>query len=305
MKSKLLHIMKRQEGTATILVTIAITALLGFTALVTDVGIMYINRHQLINAVDAAALAGIQDLPNDATNAVNTANLYAQENGVDVANLTVTVENNNKITVKVQREAALFFAKLLGHQKKDVSAEATALVASVTSVTGAVPFGIERQEFVYGQLYTLKEGGGDGSNGNYGAIALGGTGSSNYEERLKYGYNEKLTVGSWIPTETGNMSNPTIRGVQYRINECSHCPYCTYDHFVRGCPRYMLIPVIDYFDNGRSDVQIVGFAAFFIESVGGTGNDCYVQGRFVQTITQGDIDINQTDYGLRAIKLIH
>jgi hypothetical protein len=40
---------------------------------------------------------------------------------------------------------------------------------AVTSVfKGIRPFAIEEQEFEFGALYTLKEGGGSGSNGNYG-----------------------------------------------------------------------------------------------------------------------------------------
>lgn len=306
MKLRILRSLKSQQGAAIVMVAVSFTALLGMTALVTDIGTMYVNRHQLINAADAAVLAGIQELPASAPDAITLAKQYGQENNVDNANLTVTVnENHHEIKVKAQREIPLFFARIWGYDKKSISAEAIAAVGPVTSAIGVVPLAIEKQEFVLGQLYTLKEGGGDGSNGNYGAVALAGTGASSYEERLKYGYEGELTVGSWVPTEPGNMSNPTISGIEYRINECPHCPQCTYDHFVRGCPRYMIIPVIDNLDIGRGEVQIVGFAAFFIEGVAGNGNECYVQGRFIQTITEGEMGINQIDYGLRSVKLTH
>lgn len=64
------------------MVAISILAILGFLALVTDVGQFYLVRNRLQAAADSAALAGAQDLAQDKsrTIAAATANDYADRN---------------------------------------------------------------------------------------------------------------------------------------------------------------------------------------------------------------------------------
>lgn len=52
----------QESGSTIIIIALAMTALLGLTALVVDVGYLYIERSRLQNAADAAALAGARDL---------------------------------------------------------------------------------------------------------------------------------------------------------------------------------------------------------------------------------------------------
>ena len=49
------------------MVALLLGVLLGFAALVVDVGMMYTEKAKLQNAADAAALAGAQNLPNATT----------------------------------------------------------------------------------------------------------------------------------------------------------------------------------------------------------------------------------------------
>lgn len=60
-----------------------LTVLLGCGAMVTDVGLIYAEKAKLQNAVDAAALAGVQELPNNPVTAAQIAQDYAQQNGAD------------------------------------------------------------------------------------------------------------------------------------------------------------------------------------------------------------------------------
>lgn len=50
---------KNEEGQVLVFVAMLMFALLGFSALVIDVGYFYVEKNQLQNAVDAAALAGV------------------------------------------------------------------------------------------------------------------------------------------------------------------------------------------------------------------------------------------------------
>lgn len=300
----MLSLLRDQKGSVAVLTALSLTVLLGFTAIVADLGVLYFNRSQLINTVDAAALAAVQDLPGQAEAAQVTATTYATQNGKQGDVFTSTLGNGNReITVTASRNVTLFFARIFNKYSQLVSASAVAAVKPMSSVGGAVPFGVVKQEFLYGVTYTLKEGGGDGITGNYGGLALGGNGASTYRYNIKYGYDGKLHIGQWVSTEPGNMSGPTDQGVSYRIGQD---PGATFETVAKDSPRIVMVPVLDSLNvNGRGDVEIVGFAAFFLEGTGGTGQDNYVSGKFMQLVAAGDVTSSAgADYGLYGATLI-
>lgn len=111
--------------------------------------------------------------------------------------------------------------------------------------------------------YILKEGGGDGTNGNYGGLELCGSGASTYLSNIINAYDGPLSVGDYVSTEPGNMSGPTSQGINTLIRECNHVPKCTYDNYEPDCPRIITVVVVDSLAvNGRKDVKTVGFATF-------------------------------------------
>lgn len=295
-------LLREQKGSVAVLTALTVTALLGFAALAVDIGNLYLNKTQLANMADAAALAGARDLPVGEEQAITAANSYAQKNGKtgDTTDTAINIDNT-VITVTVEREVPLVFAKAFSLMSSKVSATAKASNMVVTGVLGAVPFSVEKQNFIYNTPYILKEGGGDGSDGNYGGLGLGGTGANVYNYNIRYGYDEKLVVGQWVDTEPGTMSGPTSDGVRYRI---SLDPYATFENVKPDSPRIIIVPIIDNLDvNGRQPVQIVGFGAFFLEGVGGSGNQNYVTGRFIRMYIVGDQGTG-TDYGVRNVRLI-
>jgi Flp pilus assembly protein TadG len=64
------------EGAVAVTVAIVMSVLIGFTALVIDVGSLYTERAKVQTAADSAALAGAQDLP-DTVHAKSTATTYS------------------------------------------------------------------------------------------------------------------------------------------------------------------------------------------------------------------------------------
>lgn len=307
-----------ERGTALVLVACALVVLLGCAALVTDIGLVYTCRTRLTNTADAAALAGVQELPWDSARAQEVALEYAAANGVSAEELDVEVAADSRsITVRPRRKVQFLFARVLGFSEQEVGATATAVVAPLTGAVGVVPFSIEEQELDYGREYVLKEGAGngiaqDGPDGKkygwYGALDpdnIPGGGVNDYRERIKNGYQELLRVGDLILTESGNMSGPTSAGIAYRIRQC-RCG-CRFDNFRRDCPRVVIVPVVsvvNWQENHPKKVEIKGFAAFFLEGVGGQGNDNYVIGRFIETVYSGEMQ-NGKDYGLYAVRLAH
>lgn len=304
-----------ERGFGLVLVTAGMVTLMGFAALVTDVGMLTLNKLRLSNAVDAAALAGAHELPYNTSLAKNVARDYAARNGFNPDEPVISAHNgrnNSKITVTATREVNYIFAKVLSLNSGTVSGSATAVVEGLTSYKGAAPLAIPDQNFDYNTRYILKQGANSDvlsplGPGTFGALSLGGTGASNYESNLKYGYDERLSVGQEVDTETGNMSNPTKRAIDYRIGQCTHSPPCSPASYAPGCPRILIVPVYEptLIESGQiKKIRIIGFAAFLVDRVTGQGNDNYIEGYFLRMTAEGDSDSGQTDYGLKGIKLI-
>jgi Flp pilus assembly protein TadG len=71
---------ERQQGQILVLFSLALVVIMGFAAMVIDVGVLRNSNQNLWNALDAGALAGASQLPADATNAKTLALQYAKEN---------------------------------------------------------------------------------------------------------------------------------------------------------------------------------------------------------------------------------
>ena len=316
MRSKVLRLVGRAQkcieadnGAALVLTAIFLVVLLGFSALVVDVGLLYVNRLALVNAVDAGALAGVQDLPYSPTLAERNAREYAIANGANRHGITTAVQNgSSEVRVFAFKDVDLYLARIFGYTRQRLTASATARVGSISAYVGVAPFGVVEQDFIYGEQYTLKFGPDTQPGhfrGNFGALSLGGRGASVYENNIKHGHQGRLAVGDWIDTEPGNISGPTARGVKYRMEECQHYPKCTWDTVVQGCSRQIIVPVIKNLEvNGRDSVQVVGFAAFFLEGTTRRGADSQVIGRFLRTVVPGELG-DAGDYGLRGYKLVN
>jgi len=168
---------KRSRGTSLVLTAFAIFALLATAALAIDWGLVYLARHQLQNFVDAAALAGAQELPGAAQAKRAAAENYARnygENfrippptpqtiscppsdpdlqptttcyqiGDDLVHITTPYQrtgdpspNPNLINVKACRVVSLFFARVLGVCQIRVCAKATAIGSRPAVARGLV-----------------------------------------------------------------------------------------------------------------------------------------------------------------------
>lgn len=304
-----------QRGMALILVAAGMVAFTGFMALVADVGLLTLNKQRLVNAVDAAALAGVHELPVNPDYAKGIAVNYALQNGVNPLEPQVGEylgTPNTKLTVSATRQVDFTFARVLGINSTNVSAAATAAVYGMHAMKGVAPLAVPDRPFEYGVTYNLKIGANSPDPsvlgpGTFGALSLGEEGADYFEYNLKYGYPGKITAGDVIDTETGNMSNPTLRAIDYRLAQCNDTPPCTPTNFNPACPRIMFIPVYteDSTQTGQiTSVTITGFAAFLVEGVLGQGTDSYITGSFIRTVAEGEIDPNQADYGLLGSKLI-
>ena len=121
-------IRKNENGQVLVVVALMMVVLISFAALIIDVGAMYLTKTNMQNAADSAAIAGAQALPN-ATNAINAAKNYAELNGAEKVNTTVTTPykgDSNMIEVVCTKDVQFSFAGVLGFINRNVSARAVA-----------------------------------------------------------------------------------------------------------------------------------------------------------------------------------
>jgi Flp pilus assembly protein TadG len=152
---RLISLFKKESGIALIIITLSLSLIMVSVALVIDVGLMFNNKIQVANAADAAALAGVKELPVNEVSAEAMASDYASLNNVD--NITVSISSDKReITVTTKRTIDLFFARILGFDNSTASALAKAKLEPLTGVKGVVPLGVEEQTFIFGETYVLK-----------------------------------------------------------------------------------------------------------------------------------------------------
>jgi len=158
-----------EKGSTIVLVAMGMVVFLGFTALVIDVGLLYLNRTKLANAIDAATLAGVQELPQDPAKAELVARDYAARNGADAGKLTINISaDRQSIKIESSKTVDLVFAKAMGISTGEVAAGAEAKVGPITGAKGVAPLSVVEQEFETNKLYLLKDGAGNNYKGGDG-----------------------------------------------------------------------------------------------------------------------------------------
>lgn len=301
------------RGQVLALTALLLAVLVATGALALDVGRAQMERRVLAKAADAAALAGVQRLPGDPAGARAEALRYVALNGPGRQAEAEVSADSTAITVRVRSDGfRLYLGALLGRDSLGLEKRATAAVRSVVEADSVMPWGLResaRQRATYGSVVTLKYDSQDASRGDFGALAIGGSGASNYRENIVNG--ARMRVGSVYQVETGNMIGPTRQGVTERLSATD--PACdsfdeVFDYDSQagvwrfrtprcnpwsgegaGSRRVVLVPVVgDPTGGGTKQVTPMGFALLFLEGLDScTGSSCQVRARFV--VAAGDI----------------
>lgn len=257
-------------------------------------------------------------------------------------NILSTYALNDTIRVHVGQPAVgLTLARFLGMSSSPVGAQATAVVSSPSAYGSSVlPFGIMSKEpsgtspfgYTFNESVTLKQPAQQGQAGNFQFLALtdppgGHYGASDIYNALQNGgvpnevfintlYNTKTGINGmqvtnrmrdWIGTDTHTFSQ--VAELQANGTVKLLDPAC---HRLIVCPIVIDPgPPVSYNwteMNGTSKpVKVIGFSYFFVESIGTSGNDCYITGRFIRPLTPdeatrwGPID----PYGAIGFRLIN
>jgi hypothetical protein len=296
--------LKSKKGSSLIILTLTITILFGFAALTLDIGVVALKKAKLSKAVDAAALASAQELVTEKINAKDIAYYYLYRNNHKYKDASCTIDSDYRgVEVAATKDVRYYFANILGMRNKNINAVAKARVENISSLKGVRPIAVVQQTFIYGKLYSLKEGGGGGTTGNYAPIELGGTGANRYRDNLLNGYGGTVSVGDIIMTETGNIAGATQTAIKSIVSQCSD----TYYDYSLNCPRVIFLPVVNTLTvNGKKAIRVLGFATFFLEGVSIDSNtgQADVIGRFITYCMDGETSSTISDFGTYGIKLV-
>jgi len=285
-----------ETGSVMLLVVLAMVVLCGFGALVLDLGALYVEKERVQAGADAGALAGADVLLQGSTQAAQQAIETAAQNDSHPPYTATADTNTDEVTVTAAESVPLWFAKILGQQTATLHVTSTAQIGVLTSGVGMVPIAVPSQNFAYGEEVSLTQGAGDGSSGNYGLLDFNGAG--NLSNDIAYGYNSSLYVGEQISTLPGLHVGPVSSGIDIRMAENNGDSSCNAFSTVKSdCPRVIYLPVVNTLAvNGKKDVTIVGFAAFFLDGFDGSGGHEQVMGRFLQIVRPGTVGIGN-NYG--------
>ncbi|MDP4178437.1 MAG: pilus assembly protein [Bacillota bacterium] len=299
-----------EKGNIAIILCLVVVSLFAFTAFVVDIGIVYVDKAQLTDAIDSAALASSLELTQDSSKAYTVANDYLSKNNVQQGTSSVIIGSDKKsIQIKASKNIKYIFAPIIGIKEGNINCSTKAVIAPLKSVTGGIrPFAVEKYNYSYGDVVTLKNGAGSGYNGNYGALALGGTGANVFRNNTLYGYSGTVSVGDYISTEPGNMAGVISDISDYlsteEVENFINSENSTVYNFPRNSIRLWTIPLVDSMQvNGREQVLVIGFAEFYVETVGKNAGKMEITGRFVRYVIKGKIDDTLSDTGAYGAKL--
>jgi hypothetical protein len=300
---KLKRFFKKEEGNTIVLVAFSLVALIAMTGIVMDGGKLFLTKSHLQKTANAAVLSGAQELTNqeDAVRRVvhETLEMHSEDHSLEEMQISM----EDKVSVDLTREVPLTFSKLLGFDTAPVSVHAAAELGTMGKAAGVAPLGIdEGMGLEYNIEYSLKVDQTGVEAGNFGVLALGGTGADMYEKNLREGYKNEIEVGDVLETQTGNIAGKTRSVIQDRIDACPY-PEGETDH--RDCPRVILIPVYEKLTtsgNQLKEVEIKGFAYFYITEPMNS-KDTSITGMFIKRAGTGFVKPVELNKGAFSIRL--
>ena len=282
--------LKSERGQAFVLAAVAMVMLMGMAALVLDVGNWYRDKRRLQGTVDAAALAGAQQLPDDAAGAQSQALTYANKNGGDVAGADIVVSTqympNDTIAVNGRRNDPGIFSRVIGIPGANITAHAKAMVSPPAQALHVAPMVVycdhpliqncnnnHRPQF---NVPTTMNYDPMGAPGAFGMLDLdgetGAIGSSTEAAWIQDGFDKYLGLGKYNSDPGAKFGSQNVQGaLDNRLN------------------TVLLFPVFKTLTGTGSNAQydIIGWIGFYLTGYTVHGNNATLQGYFTTYIAEG------------------
>jgi len=293
--------MRRDSGQAMLFMVFALMGLVAITSLVIDGGSWFRTQRQVQTAADAAALAGAQDLPDQATARQRAIDIAQQQNFSGIAAPAVTFPSAGEIDVVAEKPVSGIFMPALNATAR---AHARAAVSVPANMKGVAPLAVKNTAacFISDPTCFNKPLTVNLDDSQIGALdgwinldchdpslgvckkekAQGGELSTWIED----GYGPALPANQWYGIKTGGTN-----GVKNTLDQ----------HF----GETFLIPVWDQF--ASENYHIIGWAAFELEGVAFNGQSKKLTGRWVKffahDVPAGKPIGGPDDFGVHVINL--
>jgi len=307
--------LKSERGQAFVLAAIAMVMCMGMAALVLDVGNWFRDKRRLQGTVDAAALAGAQQLPDNASGAQSQALNYANQNGGNVAGadivITTQYQANDTIAVKGQRNDTGIFSGILGIGGANITATAKARVGPPAQGLHVAPMVVycdhpliqncNNNHMPQFNVPTTMDYDPMGAPGAFGMLNLDGEsgtiGSSTEAAWILDGFDKYLGLGKYKSDPGAKFSSLNI---QSALDARLH--------------TVLLFPVFKTLTGGgqNAEYDIIGWIGFYLTGYDVHGNNATLHGYFTSYIAQGILashspgsgGVPSSFFGVYSIQLI-
>jgi putative Flp pilus-assembly TadE/G-like protein len=247
-----INAVRKERGQTLLIFVLAISVLLGFTAMAIDVGLFFEDRRHFQNSADAMALAGVAELPLNPAAATSKAQEWAANNDVDPSEIkTIEVRMtgvpNDTLFVELEGDFGWIFGRVLGQTTSKVGARAAARIGTLVGGHNMMPWALLRGDTncldavtgkaIFGATCQVKVGAQNGIGGWRGALDYDGNGggANEYRDNIVDGAVDWLyciqgdpspaCTGSHTVADslTGNKVGPTGQGIEARWATGAKC----------------------------------------------------------------------------------
>ena len=307
--------LRDERGQAFALAALMIVMLLGMGAFVLDVGSWYRTQRRLQGTADAAALAGAQMLPADASGAKSMAQSYADKNGGDVAGANIVIsskwQTNDTIAVKAAKTDPGIFSKILAIDSANIDASAKARVGPPHDALHVAPMVVycghsliqncsNNHTPQFGTPTTLDYDD-MGAPGAFGMLNLDGSngtvGSSKEAAWIMSGFDKYLPIGKYRSDPGAKFESDNIKdALDARMN------------------TVLLFPVFKSLTGTgqNADYDVIGWIGFKLTGYTIHGHSATLEGYFTTFIAQGILaqaapgggGVPSSLFGVKSIQLI-
>jgi hypothetical protein len=311
---------KSEAGQAVALTVVFMTVLLAACAAVLDVGAWFREDRDTQRIVDAAVLAGAQELPDSPSRAHALALSYSKKNGEELpaanVDISTTVTPNDTIRADLDRQPPGFFAKMFGIDSVTVGSTATARVGVPAAAKWVAPvvvnekheklvcgcFGDEHETKI--DLENLHRPGSGNAAGAFALLNLdrdesGAPGAGNLASWMVKGFPKLMEPGTYrsAPSTLFNSREMTD-ALTDRTETVVLFPVCK----ATGAGDMCAISR----GGQNAEYDIVGWAAFHITSFDNRGSSGWIKGYFTRAIWEGALPATPStpNFGVRTISLI-
>ena len=304
-----------QIAAVLMLMMIPLLSLIGLGA---DLGLLFFHWGIVQKAADAAVLAGAGYLPNHTSTATTTATGYATKNGLKNSEIVsnFVAPDNMSITMTTSRTVPYYFLQLVGLRSGTVKPMAKAGMQQDTEgARGLIPVGLPCTatscSYTVGQEYQLVQAGTNGNGGswnvgpgNWGRLALGGSGATQFLNNLINGYQGSINVGDKVNAETGQVNGPTDEGINTARVDAGLAVNGTVTNPTLATvpaydPRLVAVPLIDFTGatGSSTPVTVMGFAMMWLDSYTSQGKNKALNAYFLGTVPVTSVPSTTTTFG--------